>query len=176
MREAKIFSIIRKIWKIIVFSKHQKLFFQRKTPTLLHRGDDSISSLGYSGGNDGNANDSNIRVNRRNKKKMSNKSSSSLFESTQPLPRQPFVTPKMRSILINWMVEVSQEYNVSEDAFHLAVTLLDLMLLRGPTKQQLEDDYDGSDSEDSDEEVCISRSKSRAWFLIRRADFQAIGW
>jgi hypothetical protein len=89
-------------------------------------------------------------------------------ENIEKLPRQPLLSPKMRSILVNWLVEVSQEYKVSADGYHLAITLLDLILTRGPTAQQLAE-LDIEDSDDEDEE------ESKV-FLVLRNEFQALGW
>jgi hypothetical protein len=90
------------------------------------------------------------------------------LETIEKLPRQPLLSPKMRSILVNWLVEVSQEYKVSADGYHLAITLLDLILTRGPTAQQLAElDIEDSDSEDEDESKV---------FLVLRNEFQALGW
>jgi hypothetical protein len=89
-------------------------------------------------------------------------------EIIEKLPRQPLLSPKMRSILVNWLVEVSQEYKVSPDGYHLAITLLDLILTRGPTAQQLADlDIEDSDDEEEDESKV---------FLVLRNEFQALGW
>jgi hypothetical protein len=90
-------------------------------------------------------------------------------EKIEKLPRQPFLSPKMRSILVNWLVEVAQEYKVSADGYHLAITLLDLILSRGPSAQQLVLlDIDDSDDEDEDEDM--------QKFLVLRHEFQALGW
>jgi hypothetical protein len=53
------------------------------------------------------------------------------LEKITPLPKQPLLTPHMRSILVNWLVEVFQEYRMSDDAFHLSITLIDRMLAKG---------------------------------------------
>jgi hypothetical protein len=89
-------------------------------------------------------------------------------ENIEKLPRQPLLSPKMRSILVNWLVEVSQEYKVSADGYHLAITLLDLILTRGPSSQQLAE-LDIEDSDDEEEET-------RKTFLVLRNEFQALGW
>jgi hypothetical protein len=97
----------------------------------------------------------------------------SMGESEAPLPKQPHVTPRMRSILVSWLFEMGFEYSVSEAAIHLAVTLLDNLLWKGPTEEQLnasdghEHDISYPDSEDEEEP---------SWFLIRRSNFQAVGW
>lgn len=87
---------------------------------------------------------------------------------TSALLRQPYLSPRMRAILVHWLVEVGQEYKVSEPAFHLAVSMLDHLLLKGPTAEELAahdngDEHYGEDAEDR-------------WFLITRSNFQAVGW
>lgn len=84
------------------------------------------------------------------------------IDITSPLPRQPTLTPRMRGILVNWLIEVAQEYKMSERTIHLAVSLLDYILWLGPTEEELEA-YD-SDEDEPD------------FFLVQRADFQAMGW
>lgn len=105
-------------------------------------------------------------------------------QQVQKLPRQPHLTPKMRSILVNWLVEVSTEYKLSEDAYHLAVSLLDLVLTRGPTLAQYEqstDEYSEDCDSDCDDEqgnsgAVAKASKPRKPFLVARNEFQALGW
>jgi len=104
-------------------------------------------------------------------------------EKTQKLPQQPYLSPKMRTILINWLVEVSQEYKLSEDAYHLAVTLLDWILTRGPTASQLLDLDVESDDEAHDDDYDIDASAvmrahkpDRKPFVVLRNEFQALGW
>ena len=41
---------------------------------------------------------------------------------------QAFVTPKMRNVLGNWLVEIVEEYNISSDVLYLGVQLLDRCL------------------------------------------------
>jgi hypothetical protein len=78
--------------------------------------------------------------------------------------RQPYLSPKMREVLIHWLVEVGQEYKVSETAFHLSVSILDHLLLKGPTQDELDS------CDDKDEDV------GDRWFLVLRSEFQAVGW
>ena len=110
----------------------------------------------------------------------------SLDDAEHILPRQLHISAKMRSVLVNWMVEVANEYNVSETAFHLSVTILDAVLARGPTRQEFvhhlrtlssysqavptedEDDY-----EDEDEKEQADESKLG---IFHRHEFQALGW
>ena len=102
-----------------------------------------------------------------------------LEEPTELLERQPYVTQRMRAVLVSWLVEVSIEYNVSTAAYHLAISLLDHVLDCGPTLREREswsgwDDIEGdrlSDMDDDDEPDWPSH-----WFVVLRNDFQALGW
>jgi len=44
------------------------------------------------------------------------------------MQRQPEVNSKMRSILVDWMIEVSDEYKLHEETLFLAITLIDRFL------------------------------------------------
>ena len=107
------------------------------------------------------------------------------------LPRQPFITNKMRAVLVNWMVELGLEYSVSSQAYHLAVSLLDGILARGPTTQAEFEQYNGSsvvcsssggggggvvDSDSEDDEENEDSRRNKRWELVHRCDFQALGW
>lgn len=89
---------------------------------------------------------------------------------TEPLPRQPMITARMRKILVQWLSEVVVEYRLSDATFHLSISLLDQLLTMGPTQAEwakhednLDDGYVTDDEED------------QPWFVIQRKDFQAIG-
>lgn len=92
------------------------------------------------------------------------------MDDTDPLPRQPLLTARMRKVLVQWLSEVVVEFRLSDASYHLAVSLLDQLLTMGPSENQYhafdEDKYGGYVTED--EEEC-------PWFLIRRKDFQAVG-
>ena len=81
--------------------------------------------------------------------------------ATVTLARQPELTVAMRTMLVNWMVEVCKEYSISDDALHLAVTLVDRALLMGPTDDQY-DEWDGHRTTD--------------FLVIPKSSFQALGW
>jgi hypothetical protein len=83
---------------------------------------------------------------------LSLKEVSPLDVSTR-LPQQPMITAKMRAVLVNWLTEVASEYNVSNTAIHLAVTLLDAYLAKGDP----ESSYDEN-------------------LIVYRSEFQALGW
>jgi hypothetical protein len=78
---------------------------------------------------------------------------------SQMLPRQYELTTSMRTMLVNWMVEVCKEYNISDDALHLSITLVDRALLMGPT----EEDYEGG-------------WMSSEYLFVPKSSFQALGW
>jgi hypothetical protein len=99
-----------------------------------------------------------------------------LEEPGDKLHRQPYVTQRMRTVLVSWLVEVAIEYNCSTAAYHLAVTLLDQVLDSGPTLEEREswspDWYDHESDEDSDDEP----DWPKHWFIVTRTEFQALGW
>jgi len=53
-------------------------------------------------------------------------------ENNRPMNAQPQLTPKMRSILVDWMIELSEHFSFSSSTLHLAVTLVDRVLASGP--------------------------------------------
>ena len=75
--------------------------------------------------------------------------------SSQPLLHQPYLTEKMREVLVDWMIELSVEYHLSTKTLHLTIALLNRTLERG------EDDYDTSGEEP---------------FVVGRDMFQCLGW
>lgn len=81
--------------------------------------------------------------------------------SGRPLPRQPLLTSQMRAILVNWLVEVATEYPISDNALHLAITLLDRILLQGPAEGAV---------------VVEQYDENKEPFLIAPSEFQAVGW
>jgi cyclin-A len=44
------------------------------------------------------------------------------------MKKQPDITDAMRSILVDWLVEVSEEYRMQGETLHLAVNYLDRFL------------------------------------------------
>jgi len=53
----------------------------------------------------------------------------------QYMDRQTDLAPKMRSILVDWIVELSEEYKLSSRTLHLAVTLVDKSLACAPQNE-----------------------------------------
>ena len=88
-------------------------------------------------------------------------------ESAQYVAYQPDLTPKMRSILVDWIIELSEHFSFGPTTLHLAVTLVDKVLSCGPLSMDDTDDDDDSDSEDGE-------SKTNC-FLISRERFQLLG-
>jgi len=94
---------------------------------------------------------------------------SSIVE-TAPLPRQPLLSARMRKVLVHWLSEVVVEFRLGDATYHLAVSLVDQLLSMGPTEAEwkaFEDDESGYVTDDEEDQP---------WFLIRRTDFQAVGW
>merc|ERR1711865_426739 len=52
-------------------------------------------------------------------------------ESTQPMLVQPQLTPKMRSILLDWLIELSEHFTFASSTLHLAINLVDRVLASG---------------------------------------------
>jgi Cyclin, N-terminal domain len=77
------------------------------------------------------------------------------------LPHQPQLTVQMRRVLVQWMSEVVKEFKLSEATYHLAVTLLDELLARGPG---------------STESSLAANHPTGNTFSVPRNEFQALGW
>jgi hypothetical protein len=73
------------------------------------------------------------------------------------------------------LAEVTAEFKLSQCAYHLAVALLDELLLMGPTLHEYKQEQDMiqglvSDDEDDDDDELADH------FLIKPRNFQAVGW
>eukprot|EP00980_Cylindrotheca_fusiformis_P001706 scaffold388_cov114-Cylindrotheca_fusiformis.AAC.15 len=88
-------------------------------------------------------------------------------ESSSYLHYQPELTPKMRAILVDWIIELSEHFGFGPSALHLAVTLVDKVLACGPLSMY--DEFDNEEDFEDDEE-----SKTNC-FLISRDRFQLLG-
>ena len=73
------------------------------------------------------------------------------------MDRQPDLNSKMRNILVDWIVELAEEYKLSESTFHLALTLVDKSLACTPSDEH--GDADGSTG-----------------FIVARDMLQCLGW
>jgi hypothetical protein len=75
--------------------------------------------------------------------------------------RQPYLSVKMRAILMDWLVELSEEYNFSPKTLQLAVILVDKCLACGPPSGMLSFDVESS---------------SASFFVVGREFLQCVGW
>ena len=73
------------------------------------------------------------------------------------MERQPKLNPSMRGVLVDWVCELSDDYNFSPAALHLAITLIDKTLACTP---QFSDDKDNVN----------------AGFIIESDMLQCLGW
>lgn len=78
-------------------------------------------------------------------------------ESTKPMSVQPQLTPKMRSILVDWLIELSEHFSFESSTLHLAVTMVDRVLASG---QLLEPDNSKTSSRSPERRRLRSRSVS----------------
>lgn len=111
-------------------------------------------------------------------------------ESSEFLLYQPELTPKMRTILIDWVIELSEHFNFGPSTLHLAITMVDRVLASGPLGQldrtrggprnfddgldddSLDDSLYDRDSRDDDDD---DNSRQTKCFLILRDRFQLLG-
>jgi hypothetical protein len=77
--------------------------------------------------------------------------------------RQPYLSVKMRAILMDWLVELSEEYNFSPKTLQLAVILVDKCLACGPPSGMLSSSFD-------------VESSSASFFVVGREFLQCVGW
>ena len=80
------------------------------------------------------------------------------------MERQPDLSPEMRKILIDWLIELTEEYNITSKTLHTAISLVDRSLA---SVMDVFDDYSSEGSE--------SDSLLRG-FLIPRESLQCVGW
>ena len=82
--------------------------------------------------------------------------SSSLAGELECLDRQPHLSPKMRAILMDWLIELSEEFRFTPMTLQLAVALVDKCLACGPPTLQEE--------------------FSTSFFTVKREMLQCVGW
>jgi len=58
------------------------------------------------------------------------------FTVNDYMPRQPQVTPAMRAILVDWLIEVQQNFELHHETLYLAVKLTDIFLEREPIQKE----------------------------------------
>jgi len=51
------------------------------------------------------------------------------------MSHQPQVTPSMREILVDWLVEVQQNFELHHETLYLAIKLIDRFLEREPIQK-----------------------------------------
>jgi hypothetical protein len=85
-----------------------------------------------------------------------------LENSSNYLPKQPWVTTRMRAKTVSWLVEVTVDLNISEKAFHVAISILDRVFRSGAAAEQ----YRANPEYDWDAD----------FFCIRICELQALGW
>lgn len=104
--------------------------------------------------------------------------------------RQDNMTTHMRSVLIDWLIEVAEEFKISSIALHTAVGLVDRCLgscviakyFPPPKKICSCYDYDGYSSNSCSECYCSSPSPSESNFdkngplTVDRTTLQLLGW
>jgi hypothetical protein len=78
------------------------------------------------------------------------------------LPKQPWVTARMRATVVSWLVEVTIDLSIGDEAFHVAISILDRVLRSGVTAQQ----YQANPDCDWDAD----------FFCVRIRELQALGW
>lgn len=100
---------------------------------------------------------------------------------------QPYLSFPMRTLLIDWFVELSEEYKLKPETLHLAVKVLDRALAKSETRDPSElengsnsdgtDDLLSSDEED-DESAKKDGIDRRLYkgFIVRRQMLQCVGW
>lgn len=113
------------------------------------------------------------------------------IESTDFLMYQPELTPKMRTILVDWLIELSDHFHFGPATLHRAITLVDMVLACGPLgndrdedardygEADLEEEEDdeqhtagASAAEDGDNE---SGSRLSTCYFVSRNRFQLLG-
>ena len=79
------------------------------------------------------------------------------LESTKLMSVQPQLTPKMRSILVDWLIELSEHFSFGPTTLHLAVTMVDRVLASG---QFLQNSSNNSVSSNSNSNNSVNASVS----------------
>ena len=81
------------------------------------------------------------------------------------MDRQPDLNSKMRNILVDWIVELVEEYKLSESTFHLAITLIDKSLSCTPPSRYSEEEGKAANF--------FNNGKG---FIVARDMLQCLGW
>jgi hypothetical protein len=78
------------------------------------------------------------------------------------MPRQPYITVDMRRTLMDWLLEVAEEYKLSSETFWLSVTLVD---------RSLACSYGGEKGSDTMSKCIIGKE-----MLVPTENIQLVGW
>jgi hypothetical protein len=70
-------------------------------------------------------------------------------ENALAMSIQPALTPKMRCILVDWMIELSEHFDFGPSTLHLAVTLVDRVLASGMLSEEEQNSNSRATSDDS---------------------------
>jgi cyclin A len=136
-------------------------------------------------------------VSRKFWSKRSSPSPSSFFQTLQPKESTRFLdhinqsdlTPKMRAILVDWLIELSEHFHFSEATLHTAITMADRVLAcgrgeddtttdagplrrRNPNRRSRTNDVDDSDDPDDNDDAASQNSQN---FVIPRDRYQLLG-
>ncbi|KAL3904856.1 MAG: hypothetical protein SGILL_009906, partial [Bacillariaceae sp.] len=84
---------------------------------------------------------------------------------------QSDLTPKMRAILVDWLIELSEHFSFAPATLHLAITMADRVLASGPFSAD-EDQIDDDASYDENDDNFSFGSKC---YKIRRSRYQLLG-
>jgi hypothetical protein len=96
---------------------------------------------------------------------------SSTSSSSTLLEHQPHLTEKMRGVLVDWLIELSEEYKLSARTLHLTVVLLNRSLEGSDHGIVDNDENKGDDGSLS----TMSATKGRR-LVVDRDMFQCLGW
>ncbi|CAJ1942500.1 unnamed protein product [Cylindrotheca closterium] len=100
-------------------------------------------------------------------------------ESNVYLTYQPELSPKMRAILVDWIIELSEHFHFGPCSLHLAITLVDKVMACGPLTKIYDDDDDNEEDDSGDNPFAAdslddAESKTNCFF-ISRDRFQLLG-
>jgi len=92
----------------------------------------------------------------------------SIEEHLDYMARQPHITIEMRRILMDWLLEVTEEYKLSTEAFWLSVTLVDRALACSYDDGSLKDEKKGKGKK--------GKKRLGGPMIVEKDKVQLIGW
>jgi hypothetical protein len=99
---------------------------------------------------------------------LGNDGSVSSTSTTECMPSQPHLTPKMRAILIDWLIELTEEYKLSESTIFCAVALVNAALECGSNEDVFDESLTQSPTSTS--------TASSGRLIVGRDMLQCLGW